>query len=1233
MKKLIFLLPLILSSFFISAQFGSQNDISRSLGNPNDVKSFDLDNDGDLDLLIASRFDWKIAWYENLGGGIFRTQQIISLNAPNAWSVYATDLDNDGDLDVLSASTTEDKVAWYENQGGGSFGEEQIITTTANGALSVYASDLDGDGDMDVLSAQTWDIAWYENLGNGVFGSQQIVGSANASSVHSFDFDGDGDMDILSNSSAGDKVLWYENQGNGIFGAIQLISSNADGVDFTYAEDLDNDGDLDVLSASENDDKIAWYENLGGGVFSSEQIISTSFDGAKYVFASDLDGDGDIDILSASYSGDKVVWFENLGGGTIDTTQIIISTSVDGVTSIFVADIDEDGDGDILSTSGIDDAILIFKNLGLGNFSSQPQVITSISEARSVHASDLDNDGDQDVLSASSNDDKIAWYENLGDGTFGSLQLISSSTNGAISVYAADLDGDGDMDVLSAGNLDSTIAWHENLGGGVIDTNKQIISNSAWGAYSVYSADLDGDGDMDVLSASGNDNDVSWYENLGNGVFVPKPNFNNSADGARCVYAADLDGDGDLDVLSASMYDYRIDWYENLGGGTFGARQYLDLSANGATSVYATDLDSDGDLDVLYTAPGDNEIRWVQNLGGGAFGSPQIISVNSGDISIYSVDLDGDGDMDVMTSKGPSWYENFGGGVFGPQQALSISTDFAFVFASDLDSDGDMEMLLASLGQSKILWHENYFNSPFQLKGKLFYDENQNGELDSVEVGLPFIELQLQPTELISYTANNGNYFFATDTGTYTVSYSPDSLWALITDSSSFTGVLSDSIPIIDSLNFGFYPDTILTIITPTLTGGTPRCNQITNYWINVQNHGTTVPNGTIHLQLDDSLSYISSSVLPDSIDGQNLYWHFDSLFYFSEELINLQVIMPSFINMGDTLTSLLTVNELNIGGNVIYTNNYSLKQVSICSYDPNDKAVFPKGSGPEGYISQNQELEYLIRFQNTGNDTAITVMIRDQLDANLDWNTLQLVASSHPMQAWIEQDGEAVFKFESIMLPDSNVNELGSHGFVKFKISPKSGLLPNTQVFNTGHIYFDFNPAVITNTVKNTIECYNTPTPSISLNFPYLESGVSGNYNYQWFLNDSLIVGATEDTLIPVSSGDYSVEVIDSNGCYKESQPYSFVILNISKLDQLKTIVYPNPFRESTTILFDKNLNGNYSVLVYNVIGAEVKQINKITGNKANLSKNDIGKGLFLTYLINTETGEKIFIEKLIVQ
>ncbi len=139
-------------------------------------------------------------------------------------------------------------------------------------------------------------------------------------------------------------------------------------------------------------------------------------------------------------------------------------------------------------------------------------------------------------------------------------------------------------------------------------------------------------------------------------------------------------------------------------------------------------------------------------------------------------------------------------------------------------------------------------------------------------------------------------------------------------------------------------------------------------------------------------------------------------------------------------------------------------------SFDPNDKQGFPKGVGAEHFIPRDEEIEYLIRFQNTGTDTAFTVMIRDTISALFDLSTLRTGASSHPYQFSLSGQGVAQFFFQNIMLPDSNVNEAASHGFVKFTISPKTGLPDNTQLENQAGIYFDFNEPVITNRTLHTI-------------------------------------------------------------------------------------------------------------------------------------------------------------------
>ncbi len=140
------------------------------------------------------------------------------------------------------------------------------------------------------------------------------------------------------------------------------------------------------------------------------------------------------------------------------------------------------------------------------------------------------------------------------------------------------------------------------------------------------------------------------------------------------------------------------------------------------------------------------------------------------------------------------------------------------------------------------------------------------------------------------------------------------------------------------------------------------------------------------------------------------------------------------------------------------------LCQEVVGSYDPNDKQGFPRGYGDEHYIYQNVDLQYLIRFQNTGTDTAFTVKITDEISEYLDLNTFRPGASSHSYIVDII-DREISFTFDNIMLPDSFVNEPASNGWIEFEISQNVDVPLETLIENSAGIYFDFNDPIITNT------------------------------------------------------------------------------------------------------------------------------------------------------------------------
>ena len=362
---------------------------------------------------------------------------------------------------------------------------------------------------------------------------------------------------------------------------------------------------------------------VGADVPFTEHVISTTAIGGTSVFATDLDGDGDTDVLSASESGNKIAWYENDAptdrrpdGSPPTFTEHVISTNAAVAACVFATDVDGDGDTDVLSASWLDNKIAWYESDGGSPPTFTERVISNNAwGAGSVFATDVDGDGDTDVLSASGRDRKIAWYESDGGSPPAFTErVISNNALGAGSVFATDVDGDGDIDVLSASHLDDKIAWYESDGGSPPTFTERVISRTADGAFSVFATDVDGDGDTDVLSASWNGHKIAWYESDGGSP----PSFterviSTTTGRAASVFATDVDADGDTDVLSASNRDHKIAWYESDGGSppTFTER-VISNSADGAASVFATDVDGDGDTDVLSASA--LEIAWYENM-------------------------------------------------------------------------------------------------------------------------------------------------------------------------------------------------------------------------------------------------------------------------------------------------------------------------------------------------------------------------------------------------------------------------------------------------------------------------------------------------------------------------------------------------------------------------------------------------------------------------------------------
>ncbi|WP_158222753.1 FG-GAP-like repeat-containing protein [Rhodopirellula sp. MGV] len=342
-----------------------------------------------------------------------------------------------------------------------------------------------------------------------------------------------------------------------------------------------------------------------------------------------------------------------------------------------------------------------------GVFSAIKNISLESDNPRSVFPADLDADGDMDLVGASDHDDTLAWYENDGDQIF-ARHAIDETLDAAWDAVVADIDGDGDLDIVSASRGDATIAWFENDGNQ--EFVKHVISTSVSNALTVTTADLDGDGDLDIVAGGREANTIFLFLNDGNQVFSESI-ASSEASGVETVKVVDLDRDGDLDLLASLVFSNSLVWLENDGNLNFSTHT-VDSATPGASFITAVDLDADGDLDVLGTGSFGNELRWFENDGNQTF-LAHLIDGSTGNLTTsIPFDIDGDGDLDIAVSSpregGIAWYKNDGNQFF-QRHEISVEPDFAWhIDATDLDSDGDLDLISTSLSDNRIAWFENF---------------------------------------------------------------------------------------------------------------------------------------------------------------------------------------------------------------------------------------------------------------------------------------------------------------------------------------------------------------------------------------------------------------------------------------------------------------------------------------------------------------------------------------------
>ncbi len=398
--------------------------------------------------------------------------------------------------------------------------------------------------------------------------------------------------------------------------------------------DLDGDGDQDLITANMGGNTISVLKNNGDGSF-SEKVDYATGEWPRSVIAADLDGDGDLDLAVAE-AGEPAgsrnaisILMNNVDGtfGTRTTYEVGLHP-----TSLSVADMDGDGDLDLAVANRfgpggtILDNVSVLQNNGDGTFA--PKVDYEVGDSpHSLSAADFDGDGDVDLAVANYGEsgagNNVSVLKNNGDGTFAPKMDYPTGRN-SYSLFAADLDLDGDLDLAVANASSNTISVLRNIGDGTFEAKADYPTNV--NPASVFAAHLDSDGLLDLAVANsglGSGNTISVLHNNGDGTFAAKVDY-PTAQEPRAVVASDLDGDGDKDLATANWSGDNISVLKNLASACIAARGDMNCDGN------LTPADAVVMLNCVFLVNGNCDLSFSDtNCDGGLTAADAVLELNA----------------------------------------------------------------------------------------------------------------------------------------------------------------------------------------------------------------------------------------------------------------------------------------------------------------------------------------------------------------------------------------------------------------------------------------------------------------------------------------------------------------------------------------------------------------------------------------------------------------------------
>lgn len=644
--------------------------------------------DGDAHVDLAFVEPTNLVIMRGLGNGTLHPPERYATGT-NTTAVASADLDNDGDVDFVIARLQAGELKPFSNAGNGLLSAGTPISLT--NPMALETADLNSDGTADLVVRAQHTIHVFLGFGNGAFQAATayplavpMFSIANAWLALG-DLNNDGHVDVVTSDSNSYYVVLLGSAN----GSLQALTPVYTGDSLPVAlGDLDGDGQLDVALG------FQWHHGNGNGTFTAQTNLHP-FGRAQFVSIVDFDADGKRDLVAASTGTTPYTVDVILGGGngTFQPNRVVATNFIP--SSAAIADLNEDGQLDIAVTqffTPTNSLTVILGTTGGALLGAWVRGGTGSSAGYFAdRTGDFNGDGMLDFVAVDPVTHNLGVQLSAADGTLTEMPAVVGIDQQSVDV--GDFDGDGKLDIVAPRG--SALDWLRGNGDGTLQSavttsTPRIIIGA------LKSGDLDSNGTLDLVITNGVDAMITVVLGAGDGTFT---NVAGYTVGSRPIDLAvgDLDNDSDLDVVVANADSPTVSVLRNQGNGTFGAATSLSLSGR-PWSVAVGDLDADGNLDVVASNGSvQNTILVFRGHGDGSFDPATAIQVGVPTYWIEVMDIDGNGTQDVVANfRGILVLRGTGNGTFLPPLFYEAGTGGLGVLA-DLNADSRRDMMFAQL--------------------------------------------------------------------------------------------------------------------------------------------------------------------------------------------------------------------------------------------------------------------------------------------------------------------------------------------------------------------------------------------------------------------------------------------------------------------------------------------------------------------------------------------------------